>query len=283
MLDQVKLSLETEKEKLDANLGYTITKLALKLTGTNFLFPAGIARRVAMSSNTEQDKKVTLRAIFGFIVYLLFNPLILFVSAGTVRWGMAWVYFGVSITGSLLSRAIANRKNPGLLEERGRYQEAEGVKSWDKILVPIAALYAPMAVIIVAGLDLRLNWTDLVPLWLQILAFLVGMFGLVFASWAMIENRFFSAVVRIQEDRGHTVCNSGPYRYMRHPGYAGGILWYLITPLVLNAVWAYIPIGISITATVIRTALEDRTLHEELPGYQAYAKKTRYKLLPGIW
>lgn len=236
-----------------------------------------------MSSKTDQNKKITVRAILGFIVYLFFNPLILFISAGTARWGMAWVYFGVSISGSLLSRAIANRKNPGLLEERGRYQEAEGVKSWDKILVPIAALYAPMAAIIVAGLDMRFNWTDLIPLWVQIATFLVAILGLVFASWAMIENRFFSAVVRIQEDRGHTVCDTGPYRYLRHPGYAGGLVWYLMTPLVLNALWAYIPIAISITATLIRTALEDRTLQAELPGYKAYAQKTRYRLLPGIW
>jgi protein-S-isoprenylcysteine O-methyltransferase Ste14 len=90
-------------------------------------------------------------------------------------------------------------------------------------------------------------------------------------------------VVRIQEDRDHTVCDTGPYRLIRHPGYAGGILFYLITPIVLNAMWAFIPMGISVAAIVIRTALEDKALQNELEGYQEYTWKTRYRLVPGIW
>ena len=178
-----------------------------------------------------------------------------------------------------------NDCQPGHCEpqERARYRESDNVKSWDKALVPIAALYGPVAAIIVAGLDMRYAWTDVIPLLGQLLGLLVGVLGFVIASWAMVENRFFSAVVRIQEDRDHTVCDSGPYRFIRHPGYAGGILFYLITPIVLNAMWAYIPMGISVVATVIRTVLEDKTLQEELKGYREYAGVTRYRLVPGIW
>jgi protein-S-isoprenylcysteine O-methyltransferase Ste14 len=229
------------------------------------------------------DKAITLRAIIAFTGYLFLNPLILFISAGTANWGMAWAYFSVSVFGTIASRVIANRRNPGLLEERARYREVENVKTWDKVLVPIAALLGPVAAIIVAGLDMRYGWTDLIPLWGQILGLLVGIFGFGIAAWAMVENRFFSAVVRIQEDRGHTVCDTGPYRFIRHPGYAGGILFYLITPIVFNAMWAYIPLGISIVVSVLRTALEDRTLQKELTGYIEYAEKTRYRLMPGIW
>ena len=135
----------------------------------------------------------------------------------------------------------------------------------------------------VAGLDHRFAWTSWFPQWLQVVALLVGILGLVLGSWAMVENRFFSAVVRIQQDRDHTVCRSGPYRWIRHPGYAGGVVWFLITPVVFNSAWAFIPSLVSAIFTVVRTALEDKTLRAELPGYQEYCNRTRYRLLPGIW
>lgn len=231
----------------------------------------------------SKDSKVSARAIIGFIGYIFLNPFILFINAGTIKWGMAWAYFGVSITATIISRVLAHRKNPDLLEERARAQDADNVKKWDRVLVPIAALYAPIAAIIVAGLDWRNSWSDVIPLWVQILALFVATLGFIFASWAMIENRFFSAMVRIQEDRGHTVCDTGPYQVVRHPGYAGGLIWYLMTPLVLNSMWAYIPTGISLVATIIRTALEDKTLQEELAGYKEFTQKTRFRLFPGVW
>jgi protein-S-isoprenylcysteine O-methyltransferase Ste14 len=236
-----------------------------------------------VTSNSQPAPKITPRAILGFVVYLFINPLILFITAGSLQWGMAWIYFGVSIFAALFGRILAHRKNPGLLTERGRYQQAEGVKPWDRVLVPLVALYGPLATIVIAGLDWRFKWTHWFPLWVQVTALLVGVLGLVLASWAMVENRFFSAVVRIQEDRGHSVCQTGPYRWIRHPGYAGGILWYLITPFVFNAAWSFIPALISVIFTVVRTALEDQTLQVELPGYQAYTRQTRFRLLPGIW
>jgi protein-S-isoprenylcysteine O-methyltransferase Ste14 len=236
-----------------------------------------------MTTTTEQDSKFTVRTIIGFLGYLLLNPIILFIVAGTVHWGMAWVYFGISILGTILSRVIANKKNPGLLQERARYQEADNIKSWDKVLVPIVSLYGPLAAIIVAGLDKRFDWTDIIPLWVQVLALVFAVLGFGLGAWAMLENRFFSAVVRIQADRGHTVCDTGPYRFVRHPGYAGGILWYLMTPLVLNSTWTFIPMAVSILFTVLRTALEDRTLQQELAGYVDYTRRTHYRLVPGIW
>jgi protein-S-isoprenylcysteine O-methyltransferase Ste14 len=99
----------------------------------------------------------------------------------------------------------------------------------------------------------------------------------------MVANRFFAAVVRIQSDRDHKVVTGGPYRVVRHPGYAGGIWAWLATPLMLGTLWAYIPALLTIAAMVVRTALEDQTLHSELPGYAEYAQHTRYRLLPGVW
>jgi protein-S-isoprenylcysteine O-methyltransferase Ste14 len=105
----------------------------------------------------------------------------------------------------------------------------------------------------------------------------------VLLTWSMAANAFFAQTVRIQEDRGHTVATGGPYRYVRHPGYVGGILFQVATPLILGSVWALIPAGLTVCLTIIRTALEDRTLLEELDGYKEYAGRVRYRLLPGVW
>jgi protein-S-isoprenylcysteine O-methyltransferase Ste14 len=229
------------------------------------------------------DTKTIIRALIKFISYLILNPLVLFLSAGTARWPMAWAYFIVAVLAAIVSRVLARRKHPDLLAERAKSQQAEGIKPWDKVLLPISALYGPLLTMIVAGLDKRFGWTDAIPLWLQITALGLGILGYAFATWAMVENRYFSAVVRIQEDRDHAVCKSGPYRFIRHPGYAGGLVWYLVTPLILNSLWAYLPTVVSVVATVVRTYLEDQTLQEELDGYKAYTQETRYRLVPGVW
>ena len=135
----------------------------------------------------------------------------------------------------------------------------------------------------VAGLDKRFGWSPQLALWISLAAFAVAILGFAFSTWALMENRYFSSVVRIQTDHDHTVCNSGPYQYVRHPGYAGGLIWYLMTPLILGSQWAYIPTIFVAALTVLRTSLEDKTLHAELPGYEEYAGQTRYRLIPGIW
>jgi protein-S-isoprenylcysteine O-methyltransferase Ste14 len=118
---------------------------------------------------------------------------------------------------------------------------------------------------------------------LRVVAGVVVAAGFAFSSWAMISNRFFSAVVRIQEERGHEVVTSGPYRFLRHPSYAGGAISSLALPLMLDALWGMVPSLINIAALVVRTALEDRTLLDSLPGYREYAARTRSRLIPGIW
>ena len=137
--------------------------------------------------------------------------------------------------------------------------------------------------VIVAGLDHRFGWSPAFPLWLILLGFFLIAFGYAFAVWALVENRFFSSVVRIQTDRGHVVCDSGPYRIVRHPGYAGNILPLLGIVLALSSLWTLIPAAVALVIAVIRTALEDRTLQEELPGYKEYARRVRYRLFPGIY
>jgi len=138
-------------------------------------------------------------------------------------------------------------------------------------------------VVLVAGLDHRFNWSAEFPLWLIVIGFVVISLGYAFAAWALVENRFFYSVVCIQTDRGHVVCDSGPYGFVRHPGYAGNILGLFGIALALGSVWALIPATVASIIAVIRTALEDRTLQAELPGYRDYARRVRYRLIPAIY
>ncbi len=137
--------------------------------------------------------------------------------------------------------------------------------------------------LIVCGLDYRWQASGPVAPWLKWTALVLLIAGYAFSLWALIANRFFSTVVRIQRERGHTVVSSGPYRFVRHPGYAGGLLYYLMTPLLLGTLWGFVPVTLEIGLVVLRTALEDRTLQAELPGYADYARRVRYRLIPGVW
>lgn len=121
------------------------------------------------------------------------------------------------------------------------------------------------------------------PLWLYLIALTITVAAYVLGIWALIENRFFSAVVRIQTDRGQTVVETGPYHFIRHPGYAAAALISLMFPIMVGSWWSYIPVGFVIAGGAIRTSLEDKTLIAELPGYLEYTQITRYRLIPGIW
>ena len=161
--------------------------------------------------------------------------------------------------------------------------KVQSAKAWDKVLAPLMALSVSFPLVIVAGLDHRFGWSPVFPLWLIVLGFLLISLGYAFAAWAFIENRFFSSVVRIQVDRGHVVCDSGPYRYVRHPGYAGSMLALPGMVLALSSMWTLIPSAVALIIAVIRTMLEDQTLHDGLPGYCDYARRVRYRLIPGIY
>jgi len=205
------------------------------------------------------------------------------VCAGDFGWWQAWVYSLLIVAVGLGGRILAERRHPGLLAERQNIEKVQIAKTWDKVLAPLMALSVVFPMVIVAGLDHRRGWSPVFPLWLIVLGFILISLGYAFATWALVENRFFSSTVRIQTDRGHVVCDSGPYRIVRHPGYAGNILPLLGIVLALGSVWTLIPAVVALIITVIRTTLEDRTLQDELPGYRDYAGRVRYRLIPGIF
>ena len=150
----------------------------------------------------------------------------------------------------------------------------------------MAALSAgvfPVASWIVAGLDLRFSWSSPKPLAVHLIGMGTVALGYALFMWAMVSNAYFSEVVRIQEDRGHQVATDGPYRFVRHPGYAGAILSFLGSPLLLGSWWAFIPTALGVGGYILRTALEDKTLQLELGGYREYTERVRYRLIPGVW
>ena len=239
-----------------------------------------------MSSNAD-DPKVTqaasLRQWIRLVVVYLLIPLVLLVCGGDVGWWQAWGYSLLIIAAGIGGRIWAERRHPGLMAERQNMENVQSAKAWDKILAPLMALSVSFPMVIVAGLDHRFGWTPVFPLWRIVLGFLLISLGYAFATWALIENRFFSSMVRIQEDRGHVVCDSGPYRFVRHPGYAGNLLALPGMLLALSSMWTLIPALVALIIAVIRTVLEDQTLQAELPGYRDYTRRVRYRLIPGIY
>jgi protein-S-isoprenylcysteine O-methyltransferase Ste14 len=214
-------------------------------------------------------------------VSILVQAVILFIAAGTVRWLMAWVFIGASVSFLLVNALVLLRWNPEVVAERA--QMKKGAKNWDKVLAPLMAALGPLLLLSVAGLDVRFGWTGQLAVGIHAVGLALLLFGYAVIGWAMVSNRFFSGLVRIQKERGHTVVTAGPYSFVRHPGYLGMATSTVATPLLLGTLWALIPAGMTLGVTIVRTALEDRTLRGELDGYEAYAAHVCFRLLPGIW
>jgi len=206
--------------------------------------------------------------------FLVALPLI---SAGRLDWVWPWAYLGVGIGILAINMLILS---PELMAERG--QPRENVKDWDKVLTSLIT-FPILALLIVAGLDERFGWSPQLAVAIHLIGLAFIALGQGLFSWAMASNTFFSTAVRIQIDRDHTVSSGGPYRYVRHPGYVGMIVSLLATALAFGSLWALIPAGLAAVLLVVRAALEDKTLLEELDGYTEYAERVRYRLLPGIW
>jgi protein-S-isoprenylcysteine O-methyltransferase Ste14 len=224
--------------------------------------------------------RALLKRVVAVFVVILIMDLLLFVPAGRLDWPAAWILsllYGVF----LLAYAVwGTIKAPDLLKERS--QVAENVKVWDKVIMAIYTVLL-LATLVLAGLDVGRDQRSQMPAALQVL----GLVGIVLASglifWTILTNAYLGRMVRIQEDRGHQVVPGGPYRYVRHPMYVGIILLFPCMALFLGSSWALAPTILIAMLMVIRTALEDRTLQAELPGYAEYAQQVRHRLLPGVW
>lgn len=233
-----------------------------------------------VTGNAEISRGI-VRWLAQTVLFVLLVGACLFLSSGRLDWVMAWALIGLLVATQGLLAIVLVSNSPELLEERSRMKE--GAKRWDRVLAPLVAVFGPLCTCLVAGFDVRYEWTGDIPMLLQFAGLLIAILGSLFSIWAVASNRFFSGVVRIQEERGHTVVADGPYRYVRHPGYVGEIVFLLSGPLILGSLWALLPAFLTVVVIIVRTTLEDRTLRNELAGYQDYIRRVRYRLVPGLW
>jgi protein-S-isoprenylcysteine O-methyltransferase Ste14 len=229
------------------------------------------------SGDPEATRKAVVRRVIQLASTLVILAASLFLSSGRLDWGMAWAYLGLYV-GMIVATGLVIERD--LIAERARV--GEGTKDWDRVLGSLSMLLVTPGALIVAGLDERFGWSQ-IALAVQIVAIGFVILGSALTVWAMASNKFFSSTVRIQKERGHAVVSDGPYGLVRHPGYLAWCISAPAIPLMLGSLWALIPGLLGMCALVIRTSLEDRTLREELPGYQNYARRVRYRLLPGLW
>jgi len=221
-----------------------------------------------------------LTRIGTLAIFFVLIAAVLLLAAGRLKWTWAWVYLGICLVSVSINGTIMLRTSPETIAERGRPQET---KDWDKVVSGLLAVAVYFALPLVAGLDVRFGGApDLDVAW-HVAGAVVLAVGLGLTAWAMIANALFSTAVRIQSERGHTVCSTGPYRFVRHPGYVGFILQSISVPLLLGSLWALIPGITAAVLVIVRTSLEDRTLQAELPGYRDYVQRVRCRLVPGIW
>lgn len=216
------------------------------------------------------------------VLVIVVMPLLPLLITGDWKWWQAWVYAGVTCLGFVLSRLFVARTHPDLLAERAGAFGHDDVKAWDKWLAPMLAFGSLLPPVIAA---LERLWARPYALGMAVNVAGLGLLlsGYLLGTVAMAHNRFSSSLVRIQHDRGHHVVTSGPYRWVRHPGYTGSVLFNVGVPLLLDSTWAWAGVACLMVLTVIRTAWEDRTLQQELPGYAAYAQRVRNRLVPGVW
>jgi protein-S-isoprenylcysteine O-methyltransferase Ste14 len=221
-----------------------------------------------------------MRAIIAsYLGVLLFAGLV-FLGAWKAAYWQGFLYLALALAGVTLSHILVPAGSTITVD---RAREAQAGRDWDRRLLG-AYFLVNIVTFLTAGMDSgRFRWTGDVPVGVTVAGAILMVLGQALFAVAKRENAFFSSTVRIQAERGHQVCDTGLYRFVRHPGYLGMLMSQLAFPLVMNSYWAFVPAGIGAGLLVVRTVLEDRFLVEELPGYADYSNRTRRRLIPGLF
>lgn len=233
-----------------------------------------------MRGEADRRRGIRLWALKN-ATFLAVSAVLLLAGSGTPAWPAAWAYLGYLVGYLALLGVVLYRLHPDLLAERSGVQQ--GSEHWDIPLASLSAVWLPLTLYLTAALDERFAWPPAIDWPVQVVGAVMLLTGSGLVLAAMTANPYFSAVVRIQADRGHVVVMSGPYRLVRHPGYLGAVLLYPGVALLLASGWALLPAAAVVVVTCIRTTLEDGVLNAQLPGYQDYARQVRYRLIPGLW
>ncbi len=225
------------------------------------------------------EKNTDPNPVIKFILLYILFALALFIPAGTILWPQGGIYIIIMIIFSTSFIIYLKKKDPELLKARAKTKATE---SWDKKIGAIAGIFI-LAMYILPGFDaVRFRWSS-VPLLMNIIGFVGMILALILLFLVNRENTYLSVVVEIQEERGHKVITTGPYKIVRHPMYLALIVLYPSHCLALGSFYSLIPCMGLIITIIFRIYYEEKKLHEQLEGYNEYAKKTRYKLIPGIW
>lgn len=229
----------------------------------------------------EADRsKYLLAWVLRMAIFLIVSSGILFLIAGDWRWTGGWVFVVVQVLNVALSYFLLYARDPDLLVRRS--EMGEGTPKWDKVLAPLMA-YSTLIISVVSAVGHRFAGGWRRPWWLLVLALLLATAGHMLTLESMRQNAFFEGTVRLQAEHDHRVVSSGPYRVVRHPGYVGVTLYNLAVPVILASLWGFVGVGFFLVVLFWRTAREDRFLRDELEGYEAYAERTRWRLIPGVW
>jgi len=224
--------------------------------------------------------KSGLRAFLAPVNWIIVTGIVFFLSSGQLNNPRAWIYFGVYFCGSLVFSFVLLKRSPELLNSRGKVQE--GTKSLDKYLILSYFFLAIIVTPLTAGLDVRYN-LFMFPFQYIYLAIILYILSAAFSLWSMLHNPFFEGTVRIQKDRMQNVIKSGPYKFVRHPGYIGMLFGSFPLPFAFGSGLTLIPVLVMVIIIFVRTSFEDKTLQEELPGYSDYCKEVKYRLIPFLW
>jgi len=231
-------------------------------------------------NDVNQKEKLGIRLILKSLCTMLVFVVITFLAAGRLDYWQGWVFNGLNFFFIFLTFYVL-RGRKDLIKER--LKPGKGMKHWDKIYYVVSTpLFFFMLVLSVLDAT-RFSWEPRIPFIAMLSGIILYIIGQVIGLWAKSANKFFSSVVRIQKERKQEVCTTGPYRFVRHPGYLGGLIFAIGTPLMLGSFWGLLPAIVNILLMCGRTYLEDTTLKNELPGYREYSKKVPSKLIPFIW
>jgi protein-S-isoprenylcysteine O-methyltransferase Ste14 len=228
----------------------------------------------------EVDMSPILLRILQLLMLVLLQAVLLFASAGDLRWQAGWWYISLYVLMLAAASFVMIPHRREVIEERSK--GAKGGKRWDYWLTQLMILPS-LGLLVLAGLDQRWSWTAPLPAWVRLSGAFLFVAGYALVLWAMYANKFFSQVVRIQTERGHVAVTDGPYRIVRHPGYLGMTISMLGAVFLLDTVFGLACWLLYLVLILLRIAREDQTLQAELPGYREYAARTKFRLVPGLW
>jgi protein-S-isoprenylcysteine O-methyltransferase Ste14 len=232
-----------------------------------------------MSYDSVAQEAAFRQSFVALAITAAVMAVLLFVPAWTISWPLGWWFIVTFAVVVLVAVFYIRQRNPELFVARSRVQS--GTKAWDYIFLTFV-VGGFMLMLPVAGLDFRFGWSA-VPAWIVALGYVLFVLSFGLQTWAQAENRHFEPGVRIQEDRGQTVIDTGPYAIVRHPGYISGSVLAISVPLMLGSWWALLPALVVAVALAVRTPFEEKTLRDGLPGYVEYTQRVTYRWVPGVW